>query len=182
MTSEINEPVLESTEYENGNLVAATIGGVRLVKSPRILTTLDVDRETVERILESSLRYDIDELTAERDQLAQRLREYDETHMELPLDADGVPIRVGDTLEYVYENLRFVRKVVAVSSNEFAWEDSDGDFGIRGVARFHRHVDPRTIVDVLADFAADVENGRNDRETAMRYADEIRELLEVDDD
>ena len=39
-----------------------------------------------------------------------------------------------------------------------------------------RHAKPRTLEDVLADFAAEVENGRNHIETARRYADELREM------
>lgn len=39
---------------------------------------------------------------------------------------------------------------------------------------------PRTVEDVLADFAAEVEQDRNTIETARKYAAEIRELMGVD--
>lgn len=120
-------------------------------------------------------------------------REIAERYMELLLDADGVPIRVGDTLEYAYEDIHLVRKVVAVSSDMFAWESvvSDSDFGIRGIAKFHRHIKPRTVEDVLEDFlaaydewdelASGMERMAKQHEVFAKYANELRELMGVDE-
>ena len=99
-----------------------------------------------------------------------------EHYMELPVDADGVPIRVGDKLEY--RGLTFDAFSVA---EDVVFRECDFKSGRYTVDVYDhsdvRHVKPRTLEDVLADFAADVENDRNTIETARKYADEIRELL-----
>lgn len=94
-------------------------------------------------------------------------------YMPLPLDADGVPIRVGD----VMVDYKTPRNVVAVAPDSFMMDGYETDSFYRpGLAKNHRHV-KRTLEDVLSDFAAEVENDRNTIETARKYADEIRELL-----
>ena len=50
----------------------------------------------------------INQLEAERDELQAKLDEYDTTHIELPKDADGVSIHVGDCLNDRVSNLRVV--------------------------------------------------------------------------
>jgi len=97
--------------------------------------------------------------------------ELDEKWLRLPLDADGMPIHVGDMMD----DHGIEHGVMAVSAE--TWVALDG---YSRNAKLTRHVKPRTIEDVLADFAADVENGRNDITTARRYADEIRELMGVE--
>lgn len=99
--------------------------------------------------------------------------EIEERYMELPVDADGVPIRVGD----VMVDYKTPRNVVAVAPDSFMMDGYETDSFYRpGLAKNHRHV-KRTLEDVLSDFAAEVENDRNTIETARKYADEIRELL-----
>lgn len=97
-------------------------------------------------------------------------REIAERYMELPVDAGGVPIRVGDILE----------RVDGGSSQQACCICPQG-FNDAPIwcARDFRHVKPRTIIDVLSDFAAEVEQDNNTIETARKYAEEIRELLEV---
>lgn len=112
--------------------------------------------------------------------------EITERFMELPVDADGVPIHVGDVMEYENPN------------------DDDKPFTILGVNNdgdvFHcledkrlvptcislanclRHVKPRTLEDALREFTEKYQycisdNGRSI--TLAKYADEIRELLGV---
>lgn len=96
----------------------------------------------------------------------------DSHYMLLPVDADGVPIHVGDSIEYPNGDNDVVRFITfndnVPTFNEIGW-----------IASKCRHVKPRTLIDVLADFAADVEKGRNDYDMASWYADEIRELLGV---
>lgn len=95
-------------------------------------------------------------------------REIAERYMLCPVDADGVPIRVGDVLERVDGGPS--QKASCVCSSGFNDEPIWN-------ASYFRHA-PRTVEDVLADFAADVENDRNTIETARKYAAEIRELME----
>ena len=101
--------------------------------------------------------------------------EIDANYMRLPVDADGMSIHVGDSVNMEDSDKEFTVHLV-------------GDTCFRGqllgtgamethYSRCCRHVKPRTLEDVLADFAADVENDRNNIETARKYADEIRELL-----
>lgn len=99
-------------------------------------------------------------------------REIAERYIELPVDADGVPWHIGDTVEGH-------GKVHCMDINRHGW----AFFGIENAIdpALHRHAKPRTVEDVLAGFAAEVEQGRNTIETARKYADELRELMGVDE-
>jgi len=98
-------------------------------------------------------------------------REISERFMEIPCDKDGIPIRIGDTVNvnkwYAPRKVEGYTIVCKTRNGYRAWHD----------ACELRHVEPLTVEDVLADFAADVENDRNTPETAKRYADEIRSIL-----
>jgi len=98
-------------------------------------------------------------------ELQAELDEYDQTHMALPVDADGVPVRVGDKLRGVYETF----EVCAVSEHYAYWEQ--GRHWDR--ANECHHVGPRTLEDVLWDYRC----GEITREGA---AAEIRGLLGSD--
>lgn len=101
-----------------------------------------------------------------------------ERYMELPVDADGVPIRAGDKLEHASGGWTFTADSLEIDR----W---GAHVRANGQSRVQcancRHVKPRTLTDVLADFAADVENDSNTIETARKYAEEIRELLGGDE-
>ena len=101
-------------------------------------------------------------------------REIAERYVELPLDADGVPIHELDTL-YDRDGKEFVVTTLVMDGG---WTVKS--WGKPGRPQNYRHAKPRTIVDVLADFAAEVEQGRNTIETAKRYADELREMMGVE--
>ena len=97
-------------------------------------------------------------------------REIAERYMELPVDADGVPIHVGDVLERGYV-------VDYVAPN---WCLATG----RGAmyADMCHHVKPRTLEDVLKELACDVrrewvENAPLAEHVYSEYADKIRELM-----
>lgn len=98
-------------------------------------------------------------------------REIAERFVELPLDADGVPWHIGDMVEGH-------GMVHSLDLNRHGW----AFFGMENAIdpAIHRHAKSRTIVDVLADFAAEVEQGRNTIETARKYADELREMMGVE--
>lgn len=95
-------------------------------------------------------------------------------YMPLPTDADGVPIRPGDKL--IAYNERF--DVEGIGDGIVIYRNEDDELGELFNPAATVHVKPRTLEDVLADFAADAENDRNTIETARKYADEIRELLD----
>ena len=115
-----------------------------------------------------------------------------ERYMLLPVDADGVPIRVGDAVaERPYRpNLGEKHgEVACLLFNSDGWSVSDRDpFGQWWHPATLMHVNPRTIEDVLADFARDVNVSHSDFISAdgekayllaaiNETADEIRELL-----
>ena len=98
-----------------------------------------------------------------------------EKFMKLPVDADGVVIHVGDAIEYPNGRRDVVRFITFGDSgptlNEGGWLTS----------RCY-HVQPRTIEDVLREFAKRVLNsghqwGLDAEETTAKYADELRELM-----
>lgn len=96
-----------------------------------------------------------------------------ERYMALPVDADGVPIRVNDRLIAYNERV----DVEGVGDGIVIYRTENDELCLMFNPAAAIHVKPRTLEDVLADFAADVENDRNTIETARKYADEIRELL-----
>ena len=112
-------------------------------------------------------------------------REIAERYMLLPVDADGVPIHVGDRLTNINK-----------PSDEYTVAGVNGEklFVYGGhafiCASQCRRVKPRTIEDVLHDFWEEWESHPIDvewgvrlerlRESEAKYADEIRELMEVD--
>ena len=105
--------------------------------------------------------------------------EVDERFMELPVDADGVPIRVGDTVEWLVKNGDY--EVVAVGELVALKLGEDGSFTIAADAL--RHVKPRTLEDVLRDLEGMRGNYADYEDVvcrAAKYAAEIRELLGVD--
>lgn len=96
-------------------------------------------------------------------------REIAEHYMELPVDADGVPIHVGDVVAAQDEQPFEVR---AFQLDELGWFAIERLGSQWHVNQLH-HVKPRTLFDVLAE----VENGELSIDDA---AAEIRELIRVD--
>lgn len=113
--------------------------------------------------------------------------EIDERYMALPLDADGVPIHVGDLIEYrciegtyrlhaqgvyVYREGRCKGKKCVMNERLGIW-----------FPELCYHVKPRTLEDVLRDVwkeALDYAKSdiwRNPDEVFAERADEIRELM-----
>lgn len=109
-----------------------------------------------------------------------------ERFMELPVDADGVPIRVGDELECHangYDGTFTVFAInnsVAVGNHDIEWIRRNPDKWFH-VASFCTHVKPRTLEDVLADYASKQHGITTEEhdELIAKYAAEIRELLGV---
>ena len=111
--------------------------------------------------------------------------EIESRYMELPVDADGVPIRVGDAVaERPYRpNLgEKYGEVACLLFNSDGWSVSDRDpFGQWWHPATLMHVNPRTIEDVLRDLIDGIGSVEFDALTAIgEAADEIRELMEVD--
>lgn len=121
-----------------------------------------------------------------------------ERYMLLPVDADGVPIHVGDVMKLKQCGER-IGTVTAVGKREEAraWVLPDGkNVSISYIASGIKHVKQRPIEDVLREFILDADCvvcGCGDPEADMtpeeieqareawvaKYAAELRELMEV---
>lgn len=107
-------------------------------------------------------------------------REIAERYMALPVDADGVPIRAGDKLEYASGGWTFTADSLEID-RWGAHVRSNGQSRVQ--CANCRHVKPRTIEDILASFLTAV--GDDDPhyydEQIAEYAGEIRELMGGDE-
>lgn len=115
--------------------------------------------------------------------------EVDARFMALPLDADGVPIRVGETVygKYLEGNPEFTVRGFSFDLEHVQWNVQVGDAAWTS-ANLLSHVKPRTLEDVLNDRINDVlrvmtsgiplslETALNDS-FGEECADEIRELM-----
>lgn len=113
-----------------------------------------------------------------------------ERYMELPVDADGVPIHEDDAIQFVNEQGGTGAKVeVCAISKHYAYYGEGKHFY---KASMCRHVKPRTVEDVLEEFAhkavrigmvggvpSDAEIYA-DKDAIAEYAAEIRELMDGD--
>ena len=105
-----------------------------------------------------------------------------ERYMELPVDADGVPIHMGDVIQFVNEQGGTGAKVeVCAVSNYYAYY-GEGKHFYR--TKNCHHVKQRTVEDVLRDFVNEAEWEQSpdsyeeiERRLITLYAAEIRDLL-----
>lgn len=108
-----------------------------------------------------------------------------ERFMELPVDADGVPIRPDDLMACTaFDTNDFDGKEHVMAVSNGFWVDKDGCTHIPSETR---HVNPRTLEDVLREFTDEViewsgysgpvSGDRTWSGMAAKYADEIREIM-----
>ena len=99
-----------------------------------------------------------------------------EKYMVLPLDADGVPIRVGETV-YDAKGQQTVVKEIAFNADraDVYCQIVDGYGRINVKTECLTHVKPRTVEDVLEDmFIERDESGLSAQEIIAKYAAELR--------
>lgn len=95
-------------------------------------------------------------------------REIAEKYIELPVDADGVLIRIGDTV-------RELDDCVPMKVMSLTFYEDCVDVNACGMnPNLLRHVKPRTVEDVLRDF---LDEKVYTSKTYERYADELRGLI-----
>jgi hypothetical protein len=112
-----------------------------------------------------------------------------ERYIELPVDADGVPIRVGDKLECHANGYDGAFTVFAIG-NDVVVGNHDTEWIVRNpskwfhIASFCMHVKPRTLEDVLREMLDRKGDGIGMREFnrdfdafVEHYADEIRAMF-----
>ena len=121
-----------------------------------------------------------DEYKAIREIADEIQAEVDSRYMELPLDADGAPISVGDLISCGDSK---PVKVTGVAQNAFHGPMVQTEDAIAGswwaIADDTHHVKPRTVEDVLGEFASRVLNsghqwGLDCNETIAKYAAELQ--------
>lgn len=101
-------------------------------------------------------------------------------YMPYPLDADAVPIHVGDVMEnIVCPSVH--REVMGVGVECFyGWDMGNGRYSQFG-ANCYRHHRAPTVEDVLREFADEVRRCCDTADTIAEYAAKLRELgIEVD--
>lgn len=95
--------------------------------------------------------------------------------VKLPVDADGVPIRVGDVMEWCDPDgeVTVTCEVDAVGVEcFFAWDGANGRYAQK-CANVYRHHHPPTVEDVLEEFAQ-MYIACNDKGTIAEYAAKLR--------
>ena len=107
-------------------------------------------------------------------------REITEKYMKLPVDADGVPIHIGDRLshannrEFVVNGITFYHNTWRVVTDLATLDDG---FQMRW-AKECRHVKTRTVEDVLERFVSEMAESKltvdGSRKVIAKYAAELR--------
>ena len=108
-------------------------------------------------------------------------------YMPLPVDADGVPVRIGDVMEFAYDPPQDqpIFEVSGFGAKGALFYVPKGEIRARKTttASVVRHVKPRTLEDVLREFAEDAVCCNQfgslyaDEKRIAECAAEIRELL-----
>lgn len=152
----------------------------------------------------ADLQAEVDELTEERDELLEQVEKYaeeaanfeqaladvEQTHMRLPVDADGVPIRVGETVygKYLKGYPSFVVRGFEFDTEYDQWNVKTGA-AMYTSANLLSHVPSDTVESVLEDFIEAFDAWDNecnhDREELRdklfaEYAERIRKAVEHD--
>ena len=111
--------------------------------------------------------------THDADNLLSIAEDIERCYMELPTDANGVPIRVGDMLT---DGGRLCFEVVGVNEKEFFFVDEHIK---KNRAKHVIHARKRTIEDVLYKFGNEIAASASEpwRQIVVDYASEIRELM-----
>ena len=130
---------------------------------------VDGDLVATNMLMVCATKEEIDEIAEESE------AEIDSRYMLLPCDADGVPIRIGDTV-------REMDDCVPMKVMSLTFYEDCVDVNACGMnPKLLFHVKPRTIEDVLRDLVDGIGDVEFDALTAIgEAADEIRELMEVD--
>ena len=140
------------------------------------MESTDKLRKYIRAFVKGSMETDLTDLADEIE------REIAERYMELPVDADGVPVKLGDTIGEVDNRDRYTFTVEGYTSalpdgiGELMLVDEHDDCWYPTKCR---HVKPRTIEDVLRDFAdayGDLGGLESSDQLFAKYADELRSM------
>lgn len=144
-------------------------------------------RLLVDETRDAYLRGDVN-YTIELDGIAERIeQEVSERFMELPLDADGVPIRVGDVVEAGFDGTQEIAGVSGENSDfpyVFFFPDDGTEAQWCEAQDCHHHAP--TVEDVLREFAEKITDSQipdvhpTYEEAVAEYAQRLQ-LREVDE-
>lgn len=127
------------------------------------------------------------EHSAVRDSLCRLADRVDAEMVELPKDADGVPVHVGDTVEFTGHGGQYAVRSITLHTGGAVKVDVFNDgcrASVSPTCLIHIHPDSwERIASDMEDFAADNEiNGSHEvLDRAMDFADRIRKLAEKED-
>jgi hypothetical protein len=114
----------------------------------------------------------------DREPALRMLDEIEVQYMKLPMDADGVPIRLGDFLQLGDEKSEVVS--LAFTDSGWEWECVHGDYH---APMFARHVKPDTVESLLEEFLLAMADATDqpdieaaERRAVAEYAERIRRL------
>ena len=114
-------------------------------------------RLLVDEARDAYLRGDVNYII-ELDGIAERIeQEVSERYMELPVDADGEAIHVGDVMEWPITGETF--EVVGVGDGTLFYIEDDGEYADWTGATTKRHHHALTVEDVLRQIIASANNG-----------------------
>ena len=117
---------------------------------------------------------ELDRLRAELHEWKQRAHEAERN---APVDADGVPVHIGDKL-YWDGHVGTITVTGIQIGDGTPWEIWDKEIGCWRTLDSMHHVEPRTIEDVRCEMIHEYGCSDDLAETiAAKYADEIRELM-----
>ena len=117
-----------------------------------------------------------------RNMLIDLLRQADpDTHMELPRDADGMPIHIGEEMEgadVITNGQRgTVHGFVRNAKGEYEWIS---DHQVRHKCKWWRRYSKPTVEDVLREFGDEVRMCCDTEDTIAEYATKLREMMQDD--
>lgn len=140
----------------------------------------------------NELQAKVDDLTVERDHLLEQIQKYadeaanfeqtladfEQTHIKLPVDADGAPIRLGDTLVIEFGGSADIGDVSDIHLREGKCVVSicfEHDGGITALPEYFRHVKPDTVESLLEEFHGKLWSDDEEQMALLEeYAERIR--------
>ena len=159
------------------------VGNFYLFRYKDVRESLTAIADRIDAEHHAAIRRWQQEIDALRDELreAVRLSEDKASDMvELPKDADGEYIHIGDTVEWVpYDNTypSVVREVDAVGNGVFfAWDKANGRFAQYEAYAYRHHKQP-TVEDLLREFVSEFNRDDTelcDEEIIERFAAKLR--------
>ena len=143
------------------------------------IKALDVLRELIEKSRHEYEMGNVSYVVGFNDIADDIEAEVAERFVELPVDAEGVPVKIGDTLQLGDTRGEVVALTYCPSNGKLSWE-WQCDTGDWYNTAFARHVRPRTVEDVLKELEGMRGNGATYEDVVARcseLADELRGLI-----